>query len=82
MDGSVVSATEAVRKLPSLLDRLGRKDETVFITDEEGRARAVLLDIDKYHAMMDALEEEPGGPDAAVAGALLTAILNRARTKG
>jgi PHD/YefM family antitoxin component YafN of YafNO toxin-antitoxin module len=79
MDGSVVNATEVGRKLPRLLNRLST-NESVFITDSNGRAKAVLLDIDKYHAMMDALEDdEGGGPDAAVAGALLKAILGRAR---
>jgi PHD/YefM family antitoxin component YafN of YafNO toxin-antitoxin module len=78
MDGSVVPAKDVSRMLPRILNRLS-SDESVFITDATGRAKAVLLDIDKYHAMMDALEDEAGGPDAAVAGALLRAILGRAR---
>ena len=81
MDGSLVPANEAARRLPRLLNRLSTDDQDIFITDSQGRAKAVLLDIDKYHAMMDALEDEGGGPDAAVAGALLKAILERASSR-
>jgi len=80
MEGSVLPAKEVGRSLPRLLNRLSTQ-QSVYITDSDGQAKAVLLDIDKYHAMMDALEDEAGGPDAAVAGALLKAILGRARSK-
>jgi PHD/YefM family antitoxin component YafN of YafNO toxin-antitoxin module len=80
MGGSLVTASEAGRKLNRFMNRLSAEErDAFFITDSHGHAKAVLLDIDKYHAMMDALEDEGGGPDAAVAGALLKAILRRAR---
>jgi PHD/YefM family antitoxin component YafN of YafNO toxin-antitoxin module len=80
MEGSVLPAKEAGKSLSRLLNSIS-SEKSVYITDSKGQARAVLLDIDKYHAMMDALEDEAGGPDAAVAGALLKAILGRARRK-
>jgi len=90
MNGAIVSAREAAGALPKLLTRI--EDEgTYYITDGRGRARAVLLDVDRYHAMMDALEDQPakrrGGqsspgsvsPDAVLAGALIKQILARAK---
>ena len=80
MDVSVVNAKEAGRKLPRLLNRLSDEEKPYYITDDDGRAKAVLLDVDRYNAMMDALEEDQtGGPDAAVATQLLKAILGRSR---
>ena len=85
MKGSVVSATEAVKELPRLLTRLAAKEGPTYITDGTGRARAVLLDIDRYNAMMDVLEDGSGDAEAALAGALVQAILERSswtRTSG
>lgn len=79
MTGPIVSAREAADVLPKLLSRIGDAG-TYYITDGRGRARAVLLDVDRYHAMMDALEEQSSGnPDASLANALIREILSRAK---
>ena len=79
MEGSIVSSAEAVRTLPRLLTGLGNEgnEGAYYITDTQGRARAVLVDIDRYNAMMDALEDKEDVPDAKIAGALIEAIINR-----
>ena len=77
MQASIVSAADAGRALPGLLNKISTTEGACYITDGDGRARAVLLDIDRYNAMMDALEDEAGAADVQVAGALLRAILKR-----
>lgn len=77
MHRNIVSATDAGRALPGLLNKISTSEGACYITDGDGRARAVLLDIDRYNAMMDALEDQAGPADAKVAGALLRAILKR-----
>ncbi|MHC4249155.1 MAG: hypothetical protein ACYS9X_08515 [Planctomycetota bacterium] len=79
MEGSIVSSAEAVRTLPRLLTGLGHEgnDGAYYITDGKGRARAVLVDIDRYNAMMDALEDREVIPDAKIASALIKAIIHR-----
>ncbi len=62
MHTNTVSATDAGRALPGLLNKISTGEGACYITDGNGRARAVLLDIDKYNAMMDALEDEAGPP--------------------
>jgi PHD/YefM family antitoxin component YafN of YafNO toxin-antitoxin module len=82
MQRTIVSATEAGLNLPKLLSLASGKEPT-FITDDRGRARAVVMDIDRYHAMMDSIEGreavEAHNRDAEVAGALLEAVLQRMR---
>jgi PHD/YefM family antitoxin component YafN of YafNO toxin-antitoxin module len=79
MEGSIVSSVEAGRTLPRLLTGLGNEgnEGAYYITDTQGRARAVLVDIDKYNAMMDALEDKEVIPDAKIASALIKAIIHR-----
>ncbi len=77
MHTSIVSASDAGRALPGLLSNISTGEGACYITDGDGRARAVLLDIDRYNAMMDALEDQADSADAKVAGALLKAILKR-----
>jgi PHD/YefM family antitoxin component YafN of YafNO toxin-antitoxin module len=79
MGVSMVPEKDAGRSLPKLLSGLAAGGEPCYITDRNGRARAVLLDIDRYHAMMDAIEDQGEWPEEAAAGALLEAILGRAR---
>ena len=79
MQGSIMSTAEAVRSLPRILTGLAGDSGTCYITDGTGRARAVLLDIDKYNAMMDALESDGEVPDAEVADVLVKAIIERSR---
>lgn len=75
-----VSAQEAGERLKRLVNQLSGTGGACYITDE-GRARAVLLDIDKYHAMMDALEDvTAGGPETELARDLIKAIIRRAKT--
>lgn len=62
MHTNIVSATDAGRALPGLLSKISTGEGACYITDGNGRARAVLLDIDRYNAMMDALEDEAGVP--------------------
>ena len=85
MQGSIMSTAEAVRSLPRILTGLAGDSGTCYITDGTGRARAVLLDIDKYNAMMDAIEaggeRHAGAADAEVADALVKAIIQRSKTE-
>ncbi len=62
MNRNIVSATDAGRALPGLLSKISTGEGACYITDRDGRARAVLLDVDRYNAMMDALEDEAGPP--------------------
>lgn len=39
-----------------LVEKIGKSGDTCFIT-EEGRAKAVLMDIQHYNALMDLVEE-------------------------
>lgn len=83
MQETILSAAQAVHSLPRLLTGLSKNDGTFYITDGNGRARAVLLDIDKYNAMMDAIEDRETIPDAKLASAMVKAIIsqNRERSK-
>ena len=77
MQTSIVSARDAGKGLPGLLNEISTTEGACYITDGDGRARAVLLNIDRYNAMMDALEDEAGPANAKTAGAVLKAILKR-----
>ena len=46
-----------------------------YIT-EEGRARAVLVNVDRYHAMMDALEDF-GGEGEELGEEMIASVLQR-----
>jgi PHD/YefM family antitoxin component YafN of YafNO toxin-antitoxin module len=49
--------TAELQGIPSeLLQNLSETGETFFIT-EEGKAKAVLMDINRYNALMDLVEE-------------------------
>ena len=51
-----MSANEMQDKLGSVVNELNTEEnQTCFITSE-GQTKAVLVDIDRYNAMMDALE--------------------------
>ena len=77
MQKSIFSARDAASELPGLLNEISSKEGACYITDGDGRARAVLLDIDKYNAMMDALEDKAPPIDTQAASALLQGILRR-----
>ncbi len=49
--------TQDIQGIPAdLLQTLSETGETLFIT-EEGKAKAVLMDINRYNALMDLVEE-------------------------
>ncbi len=54
--GRFVGANELENKSKSLLEELNSCGEPCYIT-EDGRARAVLMDINRYNALMDLVEE-------------------------
>jgi hypothetical protein len=54
--GRFVGAQEFRRTPDLLLAEVTSSGQTCFIT-EDGKARAVLLDINRYHALMDLIEE-------------------------
>lgn len=56
MSGSFISADEVNTRVCSLIAEVNSQGRPCFIT-EEGRAKAVLLDINRYHALMDVMEE-------------------------
>lgn len=52
-----MSANEMQDKLDNVVENLsGQENQACFITSA-GQTRAVLVDIDRYNAMMDALED-------------------------
>jgi PHD/YefM family antitoxin component YafN of YafNO toxin-antitoxin module len=54
--------TAELQGIPSeLLQNLSETGETFFIT-EEGKAKAVLMDINRYNALMDLVEEAENPP--------------------
>lgn len=53
-----LSYNEAKRKLADILQQVSRGEGPLFVTDKSGDARAVILGLDTYHAMMDALEDQ------------------------
>jgi hypothetical protein len=54
--GRFVGAQEFRRTPDQLLEEVTTSGQTCFIT-EDGKARAVLLDINRYHALLDLIEE-------------------------
>jgi PHD/YefM family antitoxin component YafN of YafNO toxin-antitoxin module len=54
--GRFVGAAELQQNSTTLLEDIISSGETCFIT-ENGRARAVLMDIHRYNCLMDVIEE-------------------------
>ena len=54
--GRFVGTTELQQNSTTLLEDIITSGETCFIT-ENGRARAVLMDIHRYNCLMDIIEE-------------------------
>ncbi|NCO65494.1 MAG: prevent-host-death family protein [Candidatus Aquicultor secundus] len=53
---NILSASEVREQLSRILKSLSEKKEPVFIT-QYGKAKAVLMDIDRYNALMQLLED-------------------------
>ena len=53
-----LSYSEARRKLATILQQVSSGEGPLFLADKTGEARAVILGLDTYHAMMDALEDQ------------------------
>ena len=57
-----VSKEEALSRLGEVLKAISTDGGPCYIT-VDGRARAVLLDIDRYHSLMDAIESMEASPE-------------------
>ena len=57
-----VTREEALSRLTELIREISSDGGPCFIT-EGGRAKAVLLDVDHYHSMMDAIESMERSPE-------------------
>ena len=57
-----VTKEEALDRLSDLIREISAEGSPCYIT-EAGRARAVLLDVDHFHSMMDAIESMEASPD-------------------
>ncbi len=82
--GRFVGTAELQQNSTTLLEDIITSGETCFIT-ENGRARAVLMDIHRYNCLMDVIEEaeslkhhRPG--DETKKHVSVRAILNRSTT--
>jgi PHD/YefM family antitoxin component YafN of YafNO toxin-antitoxin module len=54
--GRFVGTSELSNQGDALVHELGASGDTCYIT-EDGRAKAVLLDINRYNALMDLIED-------------------------
>ena len=57
-----ISKEKALERLDALLTEIQAQGSPCYLT-EGGQAKAVLLDVDRYNAMMDALEEKDTAAD-------------------
>ena len=53
-----LSYSDARRRLAAILRQVSSGDGPLFLADKSGETRAVILGLDTYHAMMDALEDQ------------------------
>lgn len=59
--------SQELKKPRTLLKEMSDKGETCFIT-EDGKAKGVLMDIHRYHALMDLVEEAETGKNHSEVG--------------
>jgi prevent-host-death family protein len=62
---TILPTNEVRNRIGSLLNRLRETGEPIFIS-RHGRAKAVLLSVDRYNAMMDLLEDREDELDTAL----------------
>lgn len=62
----IVPASEVRDRMASVVKEITRDGEPCFIT-QYGKAKAVLLSIDRYEAMMDLLEDKEDETDSELA---------------
>jgi prevent-host-death family protein len=55
-EGNFVGANELQKKPDQLLRKVAATGETCYIT-QDGKAKAVLLDVNRYNALMDIVED-------------------------
>ena len=60
MSCSFVRRGEVQEKFDALVEELTKSGSACYVT-ESGKPRAVIMDVDKYHAMMDIIEASAGG---------------------
>ena len=71
--GLFIKTKELSEMGDQLVETIGKSGDTCFIT-EEGRAKAVLLDIQHYNALMDLVEEAEAAPEPAMASPEINAV--------
>jgi prevent-host-death family protein len=62
---TILPSNEVQNRIGTLLNRLRETGEPIFIS-RHGQAEAVLLSMDRYHAMMDLLEDREDELDIAL----------------
>jgi PHD/YefM family antitoxin component YafN of YafNO toxin-antitoxin module len=69
-----VNKEAALSRLNDLIRQIAKDGGPCYIT-EEGVTRAVLLDVDRYHAMMDAIEAMESAQDHRADMALIERLI-------
>jgi len=76
MGCSFVPRNDLASRFDSLVDELSRSGSACIVVDQ-GKPRAVLLDVGTYHAMMDTLESIESGGSADVDIKAIRALLKQ-----
>lgn len=76
MDSIFLSCTELQGQVEDVVSGVSEKGKACYIT-EDGRTRAVIVDIDHYNAMLDAIEaSEDPDPDHVAARQIIKSHLS------
>ena len=76
MNCSFHSSGEISERFDKIVKELGDSGSACFVTDG-GEPKAVLLDLNKYHAMMDIIEMQDTAGDPKIDAAMMKAILEK-----
>ncbi len=76
MNCSFHSSGEISERFDKIIKELGDSGSACFVTDG-GEPKAVLLDLSKYHAMMDIIETQDALGDARISADTMRAILEK-----
>ena len=76
MSANFIPRNEFKDSFDAVLSNLAKSGDEFYVTDS-GRPTAVVIDVDKYHAMMDMIEAGSSGFTADAESKLLSSILKR-----
>jgi len=75
MGSNFIPRAELPESFDTVLNELARSGDEYYVTDS-GRPRAVLIDVDKYHAMMDMIEASQAAAPKDVDAKVLKSMLD------